>query len=71
MPSHSTHTTMGDPQEDRADGTLDKAKGRAKEAAGALTGDRKKKAEGQKDQAKGEAKKQKADAEEFLKRHGK
>src|SRR4029453_2276225 len=37
-------------------GTIDKAKGRAKEAAGALTGDRKLKSEGKVDQAVGKVK---------------
>lgn len=37
-------------------GTIDKAKGRAKEAAGALTGDRKLKTEGKLDQAAGKVK---------------
>ena len=37
-------------------GTADKAKGRVKEAAGALTGDKKLKREGKIDQAAGEAK---------------
>jgi uncharacterized protein YjbJ (UPF0337 family) len=37
-------------------GTVDKAKGRAKEAAGALTGDRELKREGQLDQAAGRVK---------------
>lgn len=37
-------------------GTIDKAKGRAKEAAGALTGDRKLKSEGKLDQAAGKVK---------------
>jgi uncharacterized protein YjbJ (UPF0337 family) len=36
---------------------IDKAKGRAKEAAGALTGDKRLKNEGRLDQAKGSAKK--------------
>jgi uncharacterized protein YjbJ (UPF0337 family) len=36
---------------------VDKAKGRAKEAAGALTGDKRLKNEGRVDQAKGSAKK--------------
>jgi uncharacterized protein YjbJ (UPF0337 family) len=38
------------------DKNIDKAKGRAKEAAGALTGDRHLKNEGRVDQAKGSAK---------------
>jgi uncharacterized protein YjbJ (UPF0337 family) len=37
-------------------GTIDKAKGRAKEAAGALTGDRRLKSEGKLDQAAGKVK---------------
>jgi uncharacterized protein YjbJ (UPF0337 family) len=37
-------------------GTIDKAKGRVKEAAGALTGDRKLKDEGKLDQATGKVK---------------
>jgi uncharacterized protein YjbJ (UPF0337 family) len=37
-------------------GTIDKAKGRAKEAAGALTGDRELKSEGKLDQAAGKVK---------------
>ena len=39
-----------------AGGTGDKAKGRVKEAAGALTGDKKLKAEGKVDQASGKVK---------------
>jgi uncharacterized protein YjbJ (UPF0337 family) len=39
------------------DKNIDKAKGRAKEAAGALTGDKRLKNEGRADQAKGSAKK--------------
>ena len=35
---------------DRAEGALDKAKGRVKEAGGSLSGDRDKKAEGRSDQ---------------------
>jgi uncharacterized protein YjbJ (UPF0337 family) len=37
-------------------GTADKAKGRVKEAMGALTGDRKLKRQGKRDQAAGKAK---------------
>jgi uncharacterized protein YjbJ (UPF0337 family) len=37
-------------------GTTDKAKGRIKEAAGALTGDKKMKREGQRDQVAGKVK---------------
>jgi uncharacterized protein YjbJ (UPF0337 family) len=45
------------PKEQQAEGMLDKAKGKAKEAAGAITDDNRKRAEGQLDQAKGESKK--------------
>ncbi len=45
--------------QDRTEGAMDKAKGRAKEAAGALTGDKETKSEGRSDQTKGTAKEQK------------
>jgi len=44
------------PEGQRTEGTLDKAKGRVKEAAGALTGDGETKREGKMDQAKGSVK---------------
>jgi len=47
------------PNEDRARGAGDKAKGRVKEASGALTGDSSLKAKGRGDQAKGTAKEKK------------
>jgi len=46
------------PKAQQAEGMVDKAKGKAKEAAGAITDDNRKRAEGQLDQAKGEAKKE-------------
>jgi uncharacterized protein YjbJ (UPF0337 family) len=45
--------------EDRSEGALNKAKGRLKEAAGAVTGDKDKKAEGRSDQTKGTLKEKK------------
>lgn len=51
-------STDKSPKEQQAEGMLDKAKGKAKEAAGAITDDNRKRAEGQLDQAKGEAKKE-------------
>ena len=48
----------------QAEGMKDKAKGKAKEAAGAVTDDKEKKAEGKKDKAKGEAKKKAGKARE-------
>jgi uncharacterized protein YjbJ (UPF0337 family) len=44
------------PEKQQAEGNWDQAKGRVKEAAGALTGDADTKAEGQWDQTKGEIK---------------
>ncbi len=45
--------------QDKNEGALDKAKGRAKEAAGSLTGNKDKKAEGRADQTSGTAKEKK------------
>jgi uncharacterized protein YjbJ (UPF0337 family) len=47
------------PNQDRAEGFGDKAKGRVKEAGGALTGDRSLANEGRGDQAKGTLKEKK------------
>lgn len=55
-----------DPKKQQAKGMKDKAKGKAKEAAGAVTDDEKKKAEGKKDKAKGEAKKKAGKAREKI-----
>ncbi len=52
---------------DRGEGAMDKAKGRAKEAGGALTGDKSKKNEGRADQRKGKVKKKKGAAKDLLK----
>lgn len=52
------------PKEQQAEGMMDKAKGKAKEAAGAITDDNRKRAEGQLEQSKGEAKKKVGDARE-------
>ena len=45
---------------------MDKAKGRAKEAAGSLSGNKDRKAEGQADQDKGTLKKKKGAAKDLL-----
>jgi uncharacterized protein YjbJ (UPF0337 family) len=42
--------------QDKGEGALDKAKGKAKEATGAIIGDEEKKAEGRSEQTKGTAK---------------
>ena len=54
-------------KQDKAEGALVKAKGKAKEAAGAVTGDKKKKAEGRLDQTKGTAKDKLGKAKDLLK----
>jgi uncharacterized protein YjbJ (UPF0337 family) len=46
-----------DGSKDKTEGAMDKARGRAKEATGSLTGNKDKKAEGQADQDKGALKK--------------
>ena len=52
--------------QDKGEGALDKAKGKAKEAAGAVTGDEAKKSEGRSDQAKGTAKEKKGKLKDLL-----
>lgn len=54
-------------RQDKNEGTLDKAKGRAKEAAGAVSGDENKKSEGRSDQAKGAAKDKKGKVKDLFK----
>jgi uncharacterized protein YjbJ (UPF0337 family) len=53
--------------QNKAEGAVDKAKGRAKEAGGALTGNKDKKAEGRTEQDKGTLKKKKGAAKDLLK----
>jgi uncharacterized protein YjbJ (UPF0337 family) len=53
--------------QDKSEGAMDKVKGRAKEAAGAVTGDKTKKAEGRSDQTKGTAKEKKGKLKDILK----
>jgi uncharacterized protein YjbJ (UPF0337 family) len=53
--------------QDKGEGAVDKAKGKAKEATGAVTGDEAKKSEGQKDQTKGTAKDKLGKAKDLLK----
>ena len=52
---------------DKAEGSIDKLAGRAKEAGGSLTGNKDKKAEGQADQDKGTLKKEKGAVKDLLK----
>lgn len=54
-------------KDDRNEGAMDKAKGRMKEAAGALSGDKDKKAEGRADQRSGTAKEKKGHLKDLLK----
>ena len=55
-----------DSSKDKTERAMDKAKGRAKEATGSLTGNKDKKAEGQTDQDKGTLKKKKGAAKDLL-----
>ena len=52
---------------DKSEGAMDKVKGRAKEAAGAVTGDDAKKSEGRSDQTKGTAKEKKGKVKDLFK----
>ena len=52
---------------DKTEGAIDKLTGRAKEAAGSLTGDKDKKAEGRAEQDKGTLKKKKGAVKDILK----
>jgi uncharacterized protein YjbJ (UPF0337 family) len=52
--------------QDKGEGALDKAKGKAKEAAGAVTGDKAQKSEGRSDQTKGTVKEKKGKAKDLL-----
>ena len=54
-------------REDRQEGAMDKAKGRVKEATGALAGDKDKKAEGRADQRSGTLKEKKGHLKDLLK----
>jgi uncharacterized protein YjbJ (UPF0337 family) len=53
-------------REDKNEGAMDRAKGRMKEAGGALTGDKSTKREGRSDQRKGKAKEKKGNLKDLL-----
>ena len=53
--------------QNKGEGALDKAEGKAKEATGAVTGDKEKKAEGRSDQTKGTVKDKVGKAKDLLK----
>ena len=61
------HVGRKSSSQDKGEGALDKAKGKAKEATGAVTGDEEKKAEGRSDQTKGTAKDKLGKAKDLLK----
>ncbi len=61
------HVGRKSSSQDKGEGALDKAKGKAKEATGAVTGDKEKKAEGRSDQTKGTAKDKLGKAKDLLK----
>jgi uncharacterized protein YjbJ (UPF0337 family) len=54
-------------RQERQEGAVDRAKGRVKEAAGALTGDKQKKSEGRWDQRRGTMKEKKGHLKDLLK----
>lgn len=54
-------------RQDKNEGVMDKVKGRAKEAAGAVTGDDATKSEGRSDQRKGTAKEKKGKLKDLFK----
>ena len=54
-------------REDKNQGAMDKAKGRVKEATGALTGDKDQKAEGRADQRSGTVKEKKGKIKDVFK----
>jgi uncharacterized protein YjbJ (UPF0337 family) len=53
--------------QDKGEGAMDKVRGQAKEAAGAVTGDKAQKSEGRSDQTKGTAKEKKGKLKDLLK----
>jgi uncharacterized protein YjbJ (UPF0337 family) len=53
--------------QDKGEGAMDKIKGRAKEAAGAVTGDEATKSEGRSEQTKGTTKEKKGKLKDLLK----
>lgn len=57
------------PKTQQTEGKIDEAKGRAKEAAGALTNDKSTKWEGKADQAKGKAKQAVGEAREKIRKN--
>lgn len=59
---------MDNPKKNKADGTADDMKGRAKEAAGAVTNDSSTRTEGRKDQLKGKAKKKIGEVKEKMRK---
>ena len=61
------HVGRKSSSQDKDEGALDKAKRKAKEATGAVTGDKEKKAEGRSEQTKGTAKDKLGKAKDLLK----
>ena len=61
------HVGRKNSSQNKGEGALDKAKGKAKEATGAVTGDKEKKAEGRSEQTKGTAKDKVGKAKDLLK----
>lgn len=61
------HVGRKSSSQDKGEGTMDKLKGRAKEAAGAVTDDETQRSEGRSDQTKGTVKEKKGKVKDLLK----
>jgi uncharacterized protein YjbJ (UPF0337 family) len=66
LPKEEVTVPSRSSREDKNEGAMDRAKGRMKEAGGALTGDKSKKREGRSDQRKGRAKEKKGNLKDLL-----
>jgi uncharacterized protein YjbJ (UPF0337 family) len=66
LPKEEVTVPSRSSRDDKNEGAMDRAKGRMKEAGGALTGDKSKKREGRSDQRKGKAKEKKGNLKDLL-----
>jgi uncharacterized protein YjbJ (UPF0337 family) len=66
LPKEEVTVPSRSSRDDKNEGAMDRAKGRMKEAGGALAGDKTKKSEGRSDQRKGKAKEKKGNLKDLL-----
>jgi uncharacterized protein YjbJ (UPF0337 family) len=66
LPKEEVTVPSRSSREDKNDAAMDRAKGRMKEAGGALTGDKSTKREGRSDQRKAKAKEKKGNLKDLL-----